>query len=143
MFEPIVIRARKQPYVGFGIILGSIIALSIYVAVHIGKTSALEGGGAMSFLLLLIYYYLSTLRLELSDSTITYKELWRTKEIPILAVGSLERGQNLFGAHGSWIIHLRDNTGPIMINVANFRSSDLNRFTATLLKENPTIKASV
>ena len=38
MAEVITIRARRQPYVGFGVILGPMIGLSMYVAVHTGKS---------------------------------------------------------------------------------------------------------
>jgi hypothetical protein len=143
MADVIIIRARKQPYVGFAVILGPIIALTVYAAIRSGVMSTLIFTAVSTLVLFLIYLYLSTFKLMLTESAIVYKQLWQTKKIPINSVASLEPGPKLFGVQGWWAIHLRTGEEPINFNIANFSGSELKRFTAALLKVNPTIRILV
>lgn len=139
MSENIVIRSRKQPYVGFGILLGPIIIGSVYIALHTGVTSLLEGSAAMSFLLVFLWWHLSTFKLILARDAIIYKELWRSTETPVDMVRSIEPGK-LFGVSGAWIIHRRDNASTMLIKVANFSPRDLKGFAQAVVDRNPSIQ---
>jgi hypothetical protein len=139
MSETIVIRSRKQPYVGFGILLVPMIALQLYLVIYKGNMSCASAAVIQTLILVLIWWYLSTFKLILTEDAIVYKELWRSARTPIDMVSSVEPGK-LFGVSGTWIIHRRDNASTMLVKVANFSPSDLRRFAQAVIERDSRIE---
>jgi hypothetical protein len=85
------------------------------------------------------YYFLYSLRLILTDDRIIYQIKWRSKEIPLSTVKSIEWGPRLFGAKVRWAVHSHDSPEPIILNVNSFDRRELKNFAKVLSERYPEI----
>ena len=60
--------------------------------------------------------------------------MWRSTEVPIHNIKSIERRHGPFGAGVLWIIYLRTGQSLVRVNVSNFHYQALKDFANALLQ---------
>jgi hypothetical protein len=85
------------------------------------------------------YYFLYSLRRVLTDDRIIYRITWRSKEIPLSTIKSIEWGPRSFGAKVRWAVHSHENPEPIILNVNSFDRRELKNFVEVLSERRPEI----
>jgi hypothetical protein len=124
--------SKKEPSVVMSCIIAPIIVLSVYVTIRSGIISNFSSTALLIVILSLILYYYNSLELILMSDRVVYKAMWRTKEIPIGNIQTVEPGRGPFGVGATWTIHSKDHAAPIVVNVATFDAHALHAFAEEL-----------
>jgi hypothetical protein len=111
----------------------------LYAAFHAGQMVDFMIPVTMIIMFGLVFYYFGSLKLVLADDHITYRAMWRSREVPIGNIQGVERGRGPFGVGATWIVHAKDYRAPIVVNVTNF---DVRAFAKALLAKNAGIRFS-